>query len=260
MFADASYAGPVTGRDMLRATIRPQGWSDADVEHVKALYDAEIRYTDDTLGAILDALAARGLLEDSIVALTADHGEAFYEHGRFGHRWTLHEEETRIPLVIKAPGTRPNVSVDRPASIIDVAPTLLDLAGVPPLPDALGRSLAPLLRDPAAALAEELAVSELTVPTARIHDLAIRDRTWKVVFDLARRSARVYDLASDPHEAAPVATGSGPLTLDEVDTLYRTTVGRLDGAAGRLPRPGIRSAPAIPRDTEEHLRSLGYVQ
>ena len=168
-FVDPNYKGPVTGREVLRHVHRPPEWTDADVDHLNGLYDGEIAWTDDTIGRILDQLNSHGLKNSSVIVVTSDHGEAFFEHGFHGHRWSLHDEEVRIPLVVRYPSNiPPGMRVDRPTSIIDIAPTLLDFAGVPPLPHAMGSSLAPLLRD-GGAVSEPFAICELTVPSSQLH-------------------------------------------------------------------------------------------
>lgn len=287
---DPGYEGPVDGRNLLRATRKPEGWTDADVRHLKALYDGEIRYTDDTLGSILAEVAKGGLEDSTIVAVLSDHGEAFYEHGLFGHRWTLHEEELRIPFVLRYPPKVPaGARVPDVVSIVDVAPTLLDLAGLPPLPAALGRNLTPLFdaagRTAAAAggatgaaaamgaamgtaaggaarpsPVEAAAIAELLVPANRIHHFALRAPDWKLIYDLNRRSFSVFDLEGDPGEKAPLTEERLPFSMARIAEIYETTARSLNEAASRLPTPGERDTPPISRMTEEQLRSLGYLR
>jgi arylsulfatase len=87
------------------------------------LYDAEIRYNDERIGEFLEALRERGLLEQSLLVFTADHGEAFGEHGYYEHPRYLHEEITRVPLLVRPPGGAEG-TVETPASTLDVAPTI----------------------------------------------------------------------------------------------------------------------------------------
>lgn len=96
----------------------------------KELYDGEVRANDDALAAVLGELEARGLLEETLVVVTSDHGEEFGEHGRVGHGQALYQESVAVPLVFRAPG------VVRPGSVLgrvgleDVVPTVLDLLGL----------------------------------------------------------------------------------------------------------------------------------
>src|SRR5439155_710163 len=102
-----------------------------ELEHLRRLYDAEIRAWDAELGTLLDALAARGLADSTIVVLTADHGEEFQEHGRLKHRIHLYDELLHVPLVIAGPGVRPG-RVAEQAQGIDLFPTLAALLGTAP--------------------------------------------------------------------------------------------------------------------------------
>jgi arylsulfatase A-like enzyme len=263
MFVDPGYTGPVDGRNLLRAFRKPAGWIERDVDHLKALYDGEIRYTDDTLGKILAALERAGHMERSIIAVTADHGEAFYEHGHFGHRWTLHEEEVRIPLIVQYPAVVPKGQrIQRPARIIDIAPTLLDLAGLPPMPHAMGRSLAPLLTGKAGDWADETAVCELTVPANGIESFALRDAAWKVIIDLKKRSENifVFDLEKDPGERRSLGVEESPLSAAKIGALYTEIARRLSQAAAALPAIGERDTPPISKMTEAQLRANGYLR
>lgn len=258
---DPGYEGPVDGRNLLRATRKPEEWTQADVDHLRALYDAEIRYTDDTLGQIVDDLERLGILDSSVIAVTADHGEAFYEHGLFGHRWSLFDEEIRIPLVVRYPDVVPSGRrLTGQVEIIDIAPTLLDLAGAPPLPHAVGRSLVPLLEDPPGAWDDEPAVCELSVPANRIHQLALRSETWKLIFHFNKKTFNFFDLEADPGETSPVGLEQSPFTLPEVEALYERTAKALEKVARSLPTPGERDTPPISEMTEAQLRSLGYLK
>jgi arylsulfatase A-like enzyme len=258
---DPTYKGPVNGRNVLRLYKKPAEWTDADVEHLKALYDGEIRFADDTIGQILSEVDRHGLKEKSILAVTSDHGEAFYEHGLQGHRWTLHEEELRIPLILRYPRSIPaGRRLKDPVGIIDIAPTLLDLAGLPPLPNAMGRSLTPLLSGSPAPLPAEPVISELSVPANRIHNFSIRFPDRKIIFDLSSRQCFVFDLAKDPGESSPLPEDKSPFKMQEIDVLYKATAEKLQQAATGLPMPGERDTPPISKMTEDQLRSLGYLK
>jgi arylsulfatase A-like enzyme len=114
-------------------------------ERVEALYEAEIRCADATIGELLDELRGLGRLDDTIVVVTSDHGEAFREHGTTEHGWNLYPEVYEVPLVIAWPGQlTAGVRVDRQVSSVDLAPTLLELAGLSVPQSFEGRSLLPL--------------------------------------------------------------------------------------------------------------------
>ena len=101
-----------------------------EVAHMRGLYDGEVRRADRDFARLLELLQYVGLYEDSLIAFTADHGEAFGEHGSFGHGRTLYEELLHVPLVMRFPGALGgNSRVDTRVSLVDVVPTILDLLG-----------------------------------------------------------------------------------------------------------------------------------
>ena len=117
-------------------------------------YDRAIRYQDAALGELLEAYAARR--RDVVLVLLSDHGEGFGEYGlRVGHGYSLRQNQLHIPLVFHAPGWLPRGRVAEPASLVDIAPTVLDLYSLPPLPGAQGRSLLPGTTEPPAAVFAE---------------------------------------------------------------------------------------------------------
>lgn len=110
-------------------------------------YEAEIRYSDVQFGKLLAGLQSSGRADDTIVILSADHGEAFLEHGRAHHGLNLNDEVTHVPLLIHAPGL-PSGDVPQEVALIDVAPTALHLLGLPQAGSMQGRPLTPLLLAP----------------------------------------------------------------------------------------------------------------
>src|SRR5262249_13337447 len=100
------------------------------IEYGRSLYDADIRANADEIGAMVDALRDKAALDDSIVIVTADHGEEFMEHGGTSHAFMLWNELIHVPLLFIAPGLLPEgLVVKEPVQSIDIYPTLLDLLG-----------------------------------------------------------------------------------------------------------------------------------
>jgi arylsulfatase len=112
-----------------RAAMQGRGWSPRPrLLNLIALYDAEIHLVDRGIGSFFSYLRKLGLYDEMVIAVTADHGEQFFERGALGHGEHLHNEETHVPLILKGPGL--TGEVDTTVSTIDLAPTLLELAGV----------------------------------------------------------------------------------------------------------------------------------
>jgi arylsulfatase A-like enzyme len=123
----APYAPPLARADQFRGD--ETGLDPAD--ELIRLYDAEIVFTDTHLGRLLDRLDALDVAENSIVIVTADHGEGLGERGYFRHALTIHNEEVHVPLMIRWPGRiSPGTQFDGPVQHVDMLPTLLDLCGI----------------------------------------------------------------------------------------------------------------------------------
>jgi len=122
--------GPIRRGAVDRINEGAEGTTAADAQHVSNLYDAEIATLDHDLGALFDQFERDGLLDDTVFAIIADHGEEMGEHGLYGrHTYTLHEELLRVPLILFGPGVPSGSEVELPSRNVDVAPTLLTLAG-----------------------------------------------------------------------------------------------------------------------------------
>jgi arylsulfatase A-like enzyme/Flp pilus assembly protein TadD len=211
----------------------------------RGAYDGEVAFVDNALGGLLASLGPRpnGSL---LTIVTADHGEALGEHGEHTHGYFLYDSTMRVPLVFHWPGRLVSRRSDEPARLIDVAPTVLALLGLPPLADADGVSLTPLLHGqpqqvPGAYLETRLPWTYFGWAPLR----AWRERAWKWV---AAPRPELYSLADDPHETRDLATTAAPeaarLRL-ALEALERTPASE----AQALVDPGVL----------ERLRALGYV-
>ena len=210
----ARYDGKITERDLphlghepphpLHRGIRQRaGWNQIDIEsqiRVRTAYYAMCTTMDRHVGRVLEALHDAGLAEDTLVVYTSDHGEALGAHGLWG-KSTFFEESARIPLILRWPGRiAAGSTVAQPVSLMDLGPTLLDLAGATPLPVATAVSFAPLLLRPDAphAAYPDAVISELE--TGRM----IRRGRWKYCHYVDMPD-ELYDLESDPQEMTNLA-------------------------------------------------------
>ncbi|MBX7186239.1 MAG: sulfatase [Vicinamibacteria bacterium] len=166
------------------------------------LYDSEIAYNDQELGKVIEGLKSLGLLENTILVVTADHGEEFGEHGQNRHGHTLYQSLLHVPLIVRLPGgERGGARIANPVSLVDLSSTLLGLVNLPPLPEADGFSLAPLLRGkdgvrPLPLFAEQVAGAAL---------YAARDERFKAIETIApETTSMVFDLSKDPDEKTPL--------------------------------------------------------
>jgi arylsulfatase A-like enzyme len=250
---DPGYAGRIDPRDFETGAHIHANMDAADLAHIVALYDGEIAFVDHHLGRLLDTLRARGVLDDTVVVVTADHGEEFFEHGRKGHQKALYDESLLVPLLVRYPRRLPAGAVVRDqVRLMDVPRTILGLAGIDPgadfgvSPSAFLSSvdLTPLARGEGGGTGAPPAVSELF---GRV--VSIRTATAKWI----SRGGELYDLLSDPAEHDNLA-GTRP-----------GLEGRLRDEARRWVE-GWRSAPPlaepgrVDRDVGARLRALGYTR
>jgi arylsulfatase A-like enzyme len=244
---------------MLTANRRPP--DEATRRDIERAYDAEVASLDQQLRMLFDILAVRGVLENTVVVVTADHGEAFGDHATFGHGVTLFNELVRVPLLVRMPGQRARHDVDEPVSLVDLAPTLIELAGGPIPASFEGRSLRATL-DPAAGGAigrwlERRSASAGPVFSELIEgpgkNLRLRPHERAVVLGTRKLIAgpagevEVYDLRADPFETAPQPASGG----------LREALG--DFSSRVRARPAPAAAVPLDPDTHERLRALGYV-
>lgn len=221
----------------------------------RGFYLASIRWTDEVLGRVRTLLEREGMLENTVLVLASDHGETFGENQRHGHAFNVYSPVLRVPLVFKLPFDVPARRVTSQVRNLDIAPTLLELAGVTAPEGFEGRSLVPLIVDPQRE-ADRPSFASLPANIMRTADLqtAVNDGTWTFVRDLdADARERLFDLEWDPDEDA---------NLVEFEPAAATRMrGVLDGHLEVEPRAGVsrgdvRIDPAI----AERLRAVGYLE
>ncbi len=269
LFADPDYDGAIVSSLEELLAISGEKWrsqhraywgrvekSDpVDVQHLRDLYDGAIRKADDALGAFAARLEALGLMDETALVVTSDHGEEFLEHGSFLHEQGF-QEHLHVPLVMTFPGERGEATRGRRESVVvrlvDVAPTLLDMAGVPAPAGLDGVSLLPLLEGgsgPPAVVVSRWPQGGLTV---------LRSRSWKLI-QVRRRggaSTHLFDLSRDPEERRNLASERPDMLAALEAELARVS------AAAHAFRDGIAEGSAVRLDARaiEELRALGYLQ
>ena len=215
----------------------------------RARYDSEIRFLDEVLAELVPHF---GWDEDTYLAVLSDHGEEFMEHGAYGHKRSLHSEVNRVLLMIRGPGVRPG-RIDANVALIDLLPTLADLARLPAPAGVAGRSLAPLLAGGAAAerAADELRERPLFAHRSRVEDQpplwSVTVGTWKLIQDGPR--AALFDLAADPQERRDLAAERPELVAELRGLLQQFKAAQREGVSVQveLDAAGV-----------EVLKELGY--
>lgn len=224
---------------------QPDELTEEDVTDLLKLYDGEIRYTDAQIRSVVQALQRNGIYDETVVIVTADHGEAFGEHGRFGHHPELYDELLHVPLIINGPRISPG-TVDQQVSLIDIGPTIYDLVGVKTPPAVQGKSFYPLLEDKS--LEEPVAL----ITAARDDRMACRTSEWKFFWRVDDDEFELYDLTADPREQADLS--------DERPDIVEQFTERLKAYRKQVEETS-RDAPEVTEseNVKQRLEDLGYV-
>jgi arylsulfatase len=233
-----------------------------EVEFLEGVYDEEIRFTDAGIGRLLDALEQHDLDDDTLVVVTADHGEEFFGRGWLGHTRTLYEEVIRVPLIVRAPGNGgQRRSVGAPVSLVSLAPTILDYLGIDtPGAGFQGPSLRPLIDgSPDVDLPpvrSEVRFIVLSSENALAEKVAFKhaliDGRHKLIKDFREERYELYDLERDPGERENLASSRPELLREMLVTLNRT------GSADTVGPAVDENATLDPKDAAM-LRDLGYI-
>ena len=247
---ESSYAGKLTGNLKDFQNLRPDQVSKADLDHLRALYDGEIRYTDNEIGRLIAHLKERDVWRNTMMVVTSDHGEEFLEHGSWEHQKTLYEEVVRIPLVVAGPGVAPRRET-KAVNLLDVAPTILDFlkAGSPPTMKGVS------LLQPVSDQRETYGETDQTADGARLSFLRGGASSWKAILrsdpgKQAIRSSEWYDLAKDPGEK----TNRPPAESLRAGIEARTRDAALKSRSSAAKKP-VELSP----EQKEKLRALGYI-
>ncbi len=237
---------------------------EVDIDTLSKAYDSEVTWADAWVGRMIEDLDSRGLLETTLVVITADHGEELGDHnaplplaeggsvhGRF-HGHTLFREQVHVPWIMRLPGVVPEGRrVERPVPHLDFAPTLADYARARPGQEWRGRSLRDLI-DGAFDRADLRPEIFAERPLYGTELKAITTNDAKAVWNTATGEWRFFDLVADPAETVPL---NDP---DRQAELLRRLTAFADEMGPLLPEGASQSE--LSAEEMERLRALGYVQ
>jgi arylsulfatase A-like enzyme len=223
-----------------------------DARHAGRPYDGEIAYSDENVGRLLGALDELGLERSTLVVFASDHGEAFGEHGEQGHAIFVYDTTLLVPLVLRWPDVLPSGRVAQgQVSLVDLAPTILDVLGLDPLPGSQGRSLlGACFEDPpgdAEPVYAESFHGSLRFGWAPLQ--SVRTDRWKLI-----RAPRpeLYDLKNDPGETTNV--------IDDHPDVARQMEAWLDAIAlESAPAAAAPAAVTLDDEARANLEALGYL-
>lgn len=245
----------------------PDELDDADIQTLIDLHDAEIRYTDAMIDALLESLADRDRLVDTTVVVAADHGELFGEHGQYGHPRQLYEPLINVPLFVLGSGVDGGRTVTRPVENVDIGPTLLSAAdAIPssfvgdPLPGVEGRTdgddttpqQSPPFDERWLAFAETQSEDD-----PEQHQFAVRHDRYKYSVEYTDgdgiSAGQLYDLQADPEETEDIGPARSEVRDELAAVLERHLGAVTDGAT-----PRQRATGGGDDIVEQRLEDLGY--
>ena len=167
--------------------------NDRDKLRIKNLYKNEITFNDEAFGTVRAAFEELGIWDETMVVVTADHGDEFWEHGGVGHGHSVHQELVHVPLLMYyKPMIKPGTVVDAGVDVLDVYPTIMDMLGKPRPENLQGKSVLPLL------LGQHAGYPEPAIATRYLGHYGVQLQQYKLY--LRKGEYQLYDRSSDPDE------------------------------------------------------------
>jgi len=257
---DFTYRNKVRAERLWRkaAVNAPEKVTDAEHEELRRNYRLEVEYLDREIGSFLDALEARGELEDTIVIVVGDHGDEFMEHGRYGHGNLPYDELTHVPLLVRFPDwadVDQPIEVDNLVRTVDILPTMLDLADAD-ISESMrermvGESLLPVIEG--AEPSYDVVVTEKEMRGEDHLRFGFRTDEWKFMYDGKSDETFLYHLPEDSGETTDVSD-TYPDRVDEFEALLTDRLERIEQTSEGVTVPEIEEDTAV----EERLEALGY--
>lgn len=256
LFQKEDYGGTFTG-EVATLYQNPPKASPEDVQHLTDLYDAEIRFTDDYIGRLIERLKKHNLYDGALIVLFSDHGEELYDHSGFHHGHTVYEELIHVPLIVKLPkGPRAGTRVPNRVSTLSLGPTLLEYCGAEAMKDVQRVSFASLLAPDGGSRFPEIPIvaetDDWTTFGAPLRTVIVGDRKaiWSAEQD---KLLAAFDLRQDPRERHNQVSPDPPAWAAELASDGRDFLQSTGGAA---------SAESLVADPEllRRLKELPYAQ
>lgn len=221
-----------------------QELSEDGKEAVRLLYDASVRSVDEEVRRLVEGVRARS--SDALVIVMADHGEHFWDHNLLGHGLSLYNCELQVPLILQGGGV-PKGEQSRLVETIDIAPTLLRLAGLPAPESWQGKDLF------TAEARHGFARTQSDSPAWNIEMDAVLTETLKLVVDERKQQVLLFDRKADPEEQQNLAEERPEAVAAMKQLLHRQR------AENQRRRTGVQSEVTVDAETLEQLRQLGYM-
>ena len=233
-------------------SMHPRPFGVTDIEYYPAMYKGETTYQDAQLGVLFDRMKEMGILDRTLIVLTADHGESLGEHDFYYSHDALYEEDVRVPMILNAPDLVPaGVRCDALVQTIDIVPTVLDLLGLSALATASGKSMLPLIRG-----AETPIRKRAYFEGQNYRAIGMADSTWSFIHPLKEmvpnHNVELFRIDIDPSQEQNLFYKERAVAEEYLE-LARTFT-------GKSIREGRGSKSRVPASLAQQLNALGYVQ
>lgn len=228
----SEYTGKLKGTTEEQKALREEGvvsgriyLTPEDVAFLRSIYDEKVARADKVISSVINEIETLKLSEKTIVIVTSNHGDEFYEHGRIDHGMTLFDDVLHIPLIMVIPGTAGNIKIPTQVRNIDIIPTIFSLIGETPGPQfreqLRGMTLVPALTG------KDLRLNVFAETSYRYATFQKAVRTWdqwKLVTDEEAQMKQLYDINKDPKELKDLFPGGGGKAAELIDVLYTHTL------------------------------------
>ena len=249
------YKGPLQSSEPVKRLRRiARELEESDIEYIKALYDSEIRFTDLHIGNLIEQLKTLKLFDDTLIVLTADHGEEFLERGDYwiGHTRKLYQEQIHVPLIIKLPQETEGKTIEEYVEVMNLMPTLVNYIGLKFSAEYEHEEIIfPLITEHSGS--NRPIISETQRNGVKLQSVILDD--WKYIYNLNTYSQELYKLTNDPGESENLAS----LNQERLQKMEMTLQDWDDYAQSKIAGTTIQEG-MLTKKQMERLKSLGYVQ
>ncbi len=255
--------------DSIKYELKGDGYPKSEKGDIVKLYDGEIQYVDHALGELLQVMEEEGFFENTIVVLTADHGEEFWEHNARGHGHCLYPEVIRIPLMIYLPPPLGSVCgrIYDYVSLVDIAPTILEILGLPEGGGMEGRSILKLMESCESGPDDDnTGVSDFALFSENIQypfrgegldgeKKGIYEGNFHLIYDFNSGEKELYELVSDPGELVDISADDE----DTTDRLYSELMEWYETNLQIVEELAPQKEMEMSEEEKEMMRGMGYV-
>jgi len=259
---DREYMGETDGKGLNHIRYRPP--TGRDIEHLKALYDGEVAYTDSHIGELIRAVDESSNPEDTLVILVSDHGESFGEHGALLHGNSAYREETRVPMIWRWQGVLPKGRrIKAPVSTMEIAKTLAKLMEMEDFELLQGQSLWPLLLDQQS-VERSPVFTERAFPEERVSHVAMTTGNLRLHAKCAKASDEgkckyeLYDVERDPLEQDDILNAESPGLANMKSTLELMWL-ECRELRNHYGEKALNPLLKLTSEDKQRLESMGYI-